>query len=217
MLHSSTYPVFRLYARLLHSGSHFLHILFRLSSFVYRQRFTDKVKHRLGEILADYTTRVNKKRKHKKISVKSCSLVCVHIRRGDHLEYEKLNGADHLKKQYFLQAMDVYKESLRHPVFIIVTDDTQWAKDNIHRSFNPYYTGWRIYLCRTFLNFPPIFPFKDSTTRVPRTQQGWTWQSSPPAVTWSCLGEHLGCGETFCLELQESCQNISPGMLWGNL
>ena len=128
----------------------------RLYSFVCRQRFSDKVKHRLGEILADYTTRVNKKRKHKKISAKSCSLVCVHIRRGDHLEYEKLNGADHLKKQYFLQAMDVYKESLRHPVFIIVTDDTQWAKDNIHRSFNPYYTGKRPFTDRICSSYQTI-------------------------------------------------------------
>merc|ERR1712013_284948 len=59
------------------------------NAFTFRQRFTDKVEHRLREILADYTTRVNKKRKHKKISTKSCSLVCVHIRRGDHLEYEE--------------------------------------------------------------------------------------------------------------------------------
>ena len=49
--------------------------------------------------------------------------MCVHIRRGDHLEYEKLNGAEHLKKQYFLKAMDLYKENLKHPVCIIVTDD----------------------------------------------------------------------------------------------
>ena len=102
------------------------------------------MKHRLEEILADYTTTLNRKRKSKKVLTSSCELVCVHIRRGDHLEYERLNGANHLKKQYFLQAMDVYKENLKHPVFIIVTDDPQWAKNQIHKSFKPYFTGKNI-------------------------------------------------------------------------
>ena len=72
-------------------------------------------------------------------------LVCVHIRRGDHLEYEKLNDIKPLKRQYFLQAMDVYKENLKHPVFIIVTDDQDWAHRQIHRSFKPYYTGMKLF------------------------------------------------------------------------
>ena len=58
------------------------------------------------------------------------------------MEYEKLNGADHLKNQYFLQAMYVFMENLKHPVFIIVTDDPQWAHAQIHKSFKPYFTGF---------------------------------------------------------------------------
>ena len=100
----------------------------------------------MDEILADYVHKVNRKRKLKKISRSSCELVCVHIRRGDHLEYERLNGAKHLKKQYFLQAMDVYQEELKHPVFVIVTDDPEWARKHIHKSFNPYFTGISMFL-----------------------------------------------------------------------
>ena len=107
----------------------------------FRNKFTSRVKTRLNEILQDYTTKINKKRKSRKISSKSCELVCVHIRRGDHLDYEEMNGVQHLKKQYFLQAMDLYKEKLKHPVFIIVTDDPDWAFRQIHQSFKPYFTG----------------------------------------------------------------------------
>ena len=110
-----------------------------------RNRFTSKVKKRIDQILTDFTKKVNKKGKSRKISAESCELVCVHIRRGDHLEYETLNGVAHLKKQYFLQAMDIYKENLQHPVFIIITDDTHWAFTQIHRSFKPYFTG-QIYI-----------------------------------------------------------------------
>ena len=114
-----------------------------MTEFDYRQRFVTKVEQRLEEILTDYVSKVNsRKRKSKnKISRQSCELVCVHIRRGDHLKYESLNGAPHLKKQYFLQAMDVYKESFKHPVFVIVTDDPTWAETQLHKSFKPYFTG----------------------------------------------------------------------------
>ena len=84
---------------------------------------------------------MNKKRKSEKISKESCELVCVHIRRGDHLEYEKMNGVTHLKTSYFFQAMDIYRDKLKHPVFIIVTDDPQWAYQHLHNSFKPYFTG----------------------------------------------------------------------------
>ena len=107
----------------------------------FRQRFVSKVNHRINEILDDYILKYKKKKKSKKNLRESCELVCVHIRRGDHLEYETLNGAAHLKKHYFLQAMDTYKEQLKHPVFIIVTDDPHWAHSQIHKSFKPYFTG----------------------------------------------------------------------------
>ena len=159
----------------------------------------------MDEILTDYTAKVNKKRRSKKMLAESCELVCVHIRRGDHLEYEKLNGAEPLKKQYFLQAMDVYKENLKHPVFIIVTDDPQWAHTQIHKSFKPYFTGE----ISPSLRVLTISFLQASTTRPSKTLLVWTWRYCPPAITWSCHAEHLGCGATFSQDLLGCFPSIS--------
>jgi hypothetical protein len=99
------------------------------------------------------------------------------------LEYEKINGLAHLKKQYFLQAMDVYKENLRHPVFIIVTDDPQWAYKQIHKSFKPYFTGNMSYIILHYLHLKTIF-CKGFTTKPSKTLLALTWQSCPLATTW---------------------------------
>ena len=48
--------------------------------------------------------KVNKRKKSVKISPDDCDLVGVHIRRTDHLEFEKLNGATPLTRTYFTQA-----------------------------------------------------------------------------------------------------------------
>ena len=38
--------------------------------------------------------------------------------------------------------MDLYRENLRHPVFIMVTDDEAWVEENIpRRLFSHFYTG----------------------------------------------------------------------------
>ena len=116
---------------LLHSGE-VTGIYFVDNNSFFRHGFISKVNRRIDEILNDYTTTVNKKRKNPG---------SVHIRRGDHLEYEKLNGVTHLKTSYFFQAMDIYRDKLKHPVFIIVTDDPQWAYQHLHKSFKPYFTG----------------------------------------------------------------------------
>ena len=148
---------------------------------------------------------MNKKLKPKRISAESCELVYVHIRRGDHLEYENLNGVPNLKKQYFLQAMDVYKETLQHPVFILVTDDPQWAFKQMHKSFKPYFTG-KIngqFQCWSWRHI------QDSTTRHSKTLLAWTWQSCPLVITWCCHAEHLDCGETFSQDHQEYFPSIS--------
>ena len=40
------------------------------------------------------------------------------------------------------QAMQTYSDSLRHPVFVIVTDDPEWAVSSIPASFRPRLTGF---------------------------------------------------------------------------
>lgn len=54
--------------------------------------------------------------------------------------------------------MDVYKENLKHPVFVIVTDDPVWADTNIYKSFQPYFTVDISSDC-IFLNMPLYLGF----------------------------------------------------------
>ena len=42
------------------------------------------------------------------------------------------------------QAMDFLAEQLRHPIFVIVTDDPGWAKGQIPPGFRPFFTGENI-------------------------------------------------------------------------
>ena len=109
-------------------------------AFTFRERFLLKAKKRLKEIVNHYVKRVNKK-KNIRITPDDCDLVGVHIRRTDHLEFEKLNGADPLKPRYFVQAMESYSDKLQHTIFVIVTDDPEWARAEVHKSFKPYFTG----------------------------------------------------------------------------
>ena len=37
----------------------------------------------------------------------------------------------------------MYADRLRHPIFVVVTDDPAWAREVIHPSFRPWYlTGF---------------------------------------------------------------------------
>ena len=48
-----------------------------------------------------------------------------------------------------------------------------------------------------------------STTRPSQTLLVWTWRYCPPAITWSCHAEHLGCGATFSQDLLGCFPSIS--------
>ena len=76
------------------------------------------------------------------MTAKSVDIVGVHIRRTDHVQYEEGLGYGGVTRHYFLRAMDLYRENLRHPVFILVTDDEDWVEENIpRRLFSHFYTG----------------------------------------------------------------------------
>lgn len=88
------------------------------------------------EIIKDYTldqswfNEINEWKKNSKINRKT---VGVHIRRGDYLKfshYHKTNGLE-----YYLEAFKYFK----NVDFIIVSDDIEWAKQNIIND-NVYYS-----------------------------------------------------------------------------
>ena len=67
-------------------------------------------------------------------------VVGVHVRRGDHLQYEERRGWEPLTEKYFIQSMDRYRERLRQPVFLMVTDDPVWVRREI-AEYSTYSTG----------------------------------------------------------------------------
>jgi len=107
------------------------------AAFTFRKKFRDAAHQLLIK-----ASRVFKPDKKKKKRVEDADFVCVHIRRKDHLEFEAMNKMPHLSRGYFIQAMDFLAEQLRHPIFVIVTDDPGWAKRQIPPGFRPFFTGF---------------------------------------------------------------------------
>lgn len=52
--------------------------------------------------------------------------VCIHVRRGD---YVKLNHA--LNKYYYYKAIEIISQEVQEPVFVVFSDNIEWAKRNI--------------------------------------------------------------------------------------
>ncbi len=72
--------------------------------------------------------------------IESTESVCVSIRRGDfesNPEIKTLHSVCH--QDYFLRAIDEIKKRVAHPVFILFSDDIEWAKENIHTGTETFY------------------------------------------------------------------------------
>ena len=93
--------------------------------------------------MSKYVKKTNKK-SGVKISREDCDIVGIHIRRTDHVRYEKINGAAPLPARYFKLAMEAYHGKLKHPIFVVVTDDPEWAESHLGSFFNIHFTGGRI-------------------------------------------------------------------------
>ena len=84
----------------------------------------------MDNIVESYLEKQNMKRK-KKLTQESLDIVGVHVRRTDHIRYEDNLGYQRLTSRYFIQAMDSYLENLPHPIFVVVSDDLRWCKQNL--------------------------------------------------------------------------------------
>lgn len=54
--------------------------------------------------------------------------VAVHIRRTDYLNWNSVHHV--LCKDYFLNGIEYFKNHLTNPIFIFISDDVEWVKDN---------------------------------------------------------------------------------------
>lgn len=59
--------------------------------------------------------------------------VCVSVRRGDFLNGKNKSIFDVCGTEYYLKGMDEMKKRLENPVFVIFSDDVEWASDNLIR------------------------------------------------------------------------------------
>lgn len=66
--------------------------------------------------------------------------ICISIRRGDYVtvaEYDKIYNI--CGKEYFEKAVELMKQKVVDPVFVVFSDDVQWAKDNLDFGVKTYY------------------------------------------------------------------------------
>lgn len=66
--------------------------------------------------------------------------ICVSIRRGDYVtvaEFSKIYNI--CTKEYFELAVERMKQEVSEPVFIVFSDDIQWAKENLFLGARTYY------------------------------------------------------------------------------
>ena len=59
--------------------------------------------------------------------------VGVHVRRTDYKhQLNDLYGADLLEADYFKSAMNIYTKDYNNIIFVVVTDDMEWAENNLN-------------------------------------------------------------------------------------
>lgn len=66
--------------------------------------------------------------------------ICISIRRGDYVAVAAFNKMYNIcTKEYFEQAVKLMKQKVDNPVFIVFSDDIQWAKENLDFGCEVYY------------------------------------------------------------------------------
>ncbi|XP_023345764.1 uncharacterized protein LOC111714792 [Eurytemora carolleeae] len=120
---------------------------FALKSFKFKKFYREQAEASLLEIKKDFLSKrkeqdraKNKKKKKKKIlegekekskNEDEVVFVGIHNRRTDHLKFQKDVGFIPVKTSYFLESMELFREEYKNVVFIYVSDDMTWAKENI--------------------------------------------------------------------------------------
>lgn len=110
-----------------------------------------------------YTPIHNKLNKNEKLydSINNSESVCITIRRGDFItnpEFKKIHYI--CDSKYFYKAIDIIKENVKNPTFIVFSDDIDWVKENMdfgvptlyEDGTDPIYEKLRLmYSCKHFV------------------------------------------------------------------
>lgn len=74
-----------------------------------------------------------------KILQNSKETVSLHIRRGDYLLTSRYNNLP--ETNYYENAINLIKEKIKNPIFIIFSNDIEWCKENLNLE-GTYYVDW---------------------------------------------------------------------------
>lgn len=122
-------------------------------------KFFDDIKETLFDELTPKQEKLKKNHALYEIIEKSNS-VCVSIRRGDFLNLTNVNSFYVCTPEYFDKAIQIIKEKIDNPKFIVFSDDIEWCKNNMNFPAGTVYeTGtdpvWEklrlMYSCKNFI------------------------------------------------------------------
>lgn len=75
-----------------------------------------------------------------KNEIEKVESISIHVRRGDYIGSEILDGLAPL--EYYERALRYIKLKIENPVFFIFSDDIEWCKENLKIDFPTYYIDW---------------------------------------------------------------------------
>lgn len=93
-------------------------------------------------IIKDFTIKFEPDKRNKSMieKIKNSNSVCIHIRRGDYISNAKTNkfhGSCSLK--YYYNAIGIIIKKVKNPTFFIISDDSQWTKENLKLKYPTTY------------------------------------------------------------------------------
>jgi len=86
--------------------------------FMFRQEFQEKAQALLAKVKTDS-------------ELENPTFVAIHNRRGDYKYAIKSYGGKLVRRKYFELARDIFRKNIKNVVFVVVSDDIEWSKENI--------------------------------------------------------------------------------------
>lgn len=85
-------------------------------------------------ILEMYTPKepINKDKIELYDKIKNSNSVCITIRRGDFVQNEQFKSIHYIcDEKYFYKALEIIKQKINNPLFVVFSDDIKWVKENM--------------------------------------------------------------------------------------
>jgi len=105
-----------------------------LDSLNIKSNFLRRATKKIKSSVRKWFSQNKKKVKRLGLHHSNLTIVGIHHRRGDHLQYEKAYKIPHITMGYIGPSMDLFRNMFNNTVmFIYVSDDKEWIKNNMKR------------------------------------------------------------------------------------